>query len=582
MKIRILDGDEARSRLACEEFQRSWRSLCDACAWSTGYQSPEFAIAWYETYAAIAQPLVVFTEAGDSKELVGLLALAVEAASDRIFNVGDHQSEYHSWIARTELADEFIVAAVIALRERFPGGSLLFRYLPPNAPTAWFNAAGELSSLVSTREVSRPLIRLVDDQQIERTLHKKGNKSRLNRLRKEAGGGLTFAIATELELRAIIDEVARYYDLRQGAVNGVSPFKDDVFKKEFYLRLMSAGILHALVLRAGSSLAAAILSVKSGDCLSIGVLAYSVYLARHSPGKFGVLFLSRVALQDGYHLIDLTPGGQWKERFANDSDSVIETKVWFDKRAAARAVRGAKALMLLKRSLALFGVTPQAVRNAAATFRRATTAAIARRLKGWAWDYREFRVYYFDAKRAASLLPETVMRRDNIDDLLSFEATSPWLSRTDFLGRALQQMENGSHVYTAAADGRLDHYGWLTERVRKSHFSEVDAEFVYPPNSAVLFDYYTHPAARGRGLYQRAVLQMLKDAASIPGTERVYISVLADNRPSRHVIEKLGFNYECSLLRRSRFGRVMHTREETSHSVRALQDAGPCARVTAG
>ena len=35
----------------------------------------------------------------------------------------------------------------------------------------------------------------------------------------------------------------------------------------------------------------------------------------------------------------------------------------------------------------------------------------------------------------------------------------------------------------------------------------------------------------------------------------VYITVLADNLPSRHVIEKLGFDYLESVVRTTRFGK---------------------------
>lgn len=226
MEVQIICPDAATSRLACEGFRSAWRSLHDQCTWATGYQTPEFATAWYRTYAPIAQPLLVIAESAGDKRLVGLLALAQERGSDRIMNVGDHQSEYHAWLANEEVdgADPFIVSALDALRARFPHGSLLFRYLPPGTPTGWLNGRGPWRASVTTRQVSRPLIRLGDGEQIEKTLRKKSNKSRLNRMCKAGGGELTSrTIETEAELATIIDDVARHYDLRQGAVNGVTP-----------------------------------------------------------------------------------------------------------------------------------------------------------------------------------------------------------------------------------------------------------------------------------------------------------------------------------------------------------------------
>jgi RimJ/RimL family protein N-acetyltransferase len=72
----------------------------------------------------------------------------------------------------------------------------------------------------------------------------------------------------------------------------------------------------------------------------------------------------------------------------------------------------------------------------------------------------------------------------------------------------------------------------------------------------VLYDFFTHPRMRGRGLYQQALYQILHDAVETPGIKKVYIMVLADNAPSRHVIEKVGFTYECSLFRQKRLGKT--------------------------
>ena len=325
---------------------------------------------------------------------------------------------------------------------------------------------------------------------------------------------------------------------------------------------MRTGVLHAVVLRAGSSLVASILSIKSRDYLSVGVFAHSPYLASASPGKFGMLFLARAALGEGYRFIDLTPGGEWKERFANDSDVAHEVAVRFDPNAARKAAWGERILAVSKKALKLFGLTPDMMRSSVAMVRRATPAAIIRHIMRVIWNRCEYRVYYYDVEKAAALEPERAMRRDCIDDLLRFEATTPWHTRQSFLAGALKRLESGVHAYTSCEDGRLNHCGWLAQNVEKSYFSEVGAEYIYPPNSVVLFDYHTHPEARGRGLYQRAILQMLKDAASVPEARRVYISVLADNGPSRHVIEKLGFDHECSLHRWVRFGQVTHSRTQ--------------------
>ena len=108
------------------------------------------------------------------------------------------------------------------------------------------------------------------------------------------------------------------------------------------------------------------------------------------------------------------------------------------------------------------------------------------------------------------------------------------------------------------SDGRLAHYGWLIGRQREANIAEVGQRLELPPESAVLYDFYTRPESRGQGLYRQSLAQMLYDAATIPGTVGVYIGVLKENKPSCRVIKKAGFHYESSLFETRCFGRLIH------------------------
>ena len=75
-----------------------------------------------------------------------------------------------------------------------------------------------------------------------------------------------------------------------------------------------------------------------------------------------------------------------------------------------------------------------------------------------------------------------------------------------------------------------------------------------PVGSVALYDFYSHPDFRGRGLYRATISHMLQQAFADEAIEYAYISVLADNVPSRHVIEKVGFEYQGSFFWQRRFG----------------------------
>ena len=364
MEIGFLSGAQATDRLRQQSFVDAWERLRAACPWATGYQSAAFVLAWYESYADTMEPLLVTAQGAASGEFDGLLALAREKETGALVNAGGHQAEYDCWIARDAASDSFISAALTRLRERHPGASLRFRYLPPGCPLGWIDGDRALGRLAERRDIPRPLLALESEQAFADKLRKKGNKSRLNRLRDAGGGELSCSTITdEAELAVLIDEIARNYDSRQEAMNDVRPFGDDERKKDFHLRLLRAGVLHAFVLRAGSSMVSAILSVKSGDTLSVGVLSHSVELAEHSPGKFGMLFLAREAASQGYRTIDLTPGGAWKDRFASTHDSVTELTIRFSAMQARVVALREQALASTKQLLAVAGVTPQDIRR---------------------------------------------------------------------------------------------------------------------------------------------------------------------------------------------------------------------------
>jgi GNAT superfamily N-acetyltransferase len=146
-------------------------------------------------------------------------------------------------------------------------------------------------------------------------------------------------------------------------------------------------------------------------------------------------------------------------------------------------------------------------------------------------------------------------------DLLCYQPAERWQpSKRAFLSMAMSRFEEGLRVYTHAHEGRLIHYGWLTLSAAKSLLPEVQATYEYPQGSAVLWDFYTDPAHRGKGLYSRSLRQMLRDATASEGTEFVYIAVLADNTASRKVIEKAGFEHHASIVLWRRLQRVSHTR----------------------
>jgi RimJ/RimL family protein N-acetyltransferase len=96
----------------------------------------------------------------------------------------------------------------------------------------------------------------------------------------------------------------------------------------------------------------------------------------------------------------------------------------------------------------------------------------------------------------------------------------------------------------------------MGERQTASPDRKIGLTFVPPPDSAVVWDNYSHPRARGRGLMKQMLYQALHDAVDIARARRVYGYVFSYNLPSARSCEKVGFKYAGSLVREVRLGRV--------------------------
>jgi GNAT superfamily N-acetyltransferase len=247
--------------------------------------------------------------------------------------------------------------------------------------------------------------------------------------------------------------------------------------------------------------------------------------------------------------------------------------IFFDRGALLRQQAIQRARQWGKSAAKAAGITPERLRAAARFSKRLSKVTASPRsalptlfhlMKRRLWETQEIRLYRIPASRIDRQYQQDAIRCNCVMDLLCYQPAERWQpSKRAFLSMVMSRFEEGLRVYTHAQEGRLVHYGWLTLSAAKSFLPEVQATYEYPQGSAVLWDFYTDPAHRGKGLYSRSLRQMLRDAAAAEGTEFAYIAVLADNTASRKVIEKAGFEHQASIMLRRRLHRVSHTRHST-------------------
>lgn len=512
------------------------------------------------------QPLLVIAT-DDREELSGLIPLGRKGTE--IVGVGAQQAEYQSWLCSIVDSGKFLDGALEMVFREWPRAHLRLQYIDVAQATEhllnWTKSRDDV--VLSTH--SRPQMK-VGIEAVQAALNKRSNRSKLNRLKRL--GELEFEHNhLQTDTIAGLDEIIRLYDFRQGAANDSCPFVDDERKRAFHSELLqqAPGLLVAFRMLLDGHTVAALLGVRGPNRISNAIFAFSPHHARHSPGKL-LLYLAAQSLSgEDVEYLDLTPGGDtWKERFATDHDQVYELNVWRDAAQARLYQRRNRMRALIRKVLVGIGLPPGKLRNWLVRAKHVRPQSALRALSRVLPKRTEFRIYRLDLDRVADLAISAIVdtdirfRIDDLSDLVRFEPATKWQSRQRFLKEALIRIERGEQVYSVAKDGVLLHYGWLTREQHEAFFTEVGMTYRYPEPGAVLYDFFTHPDARGRGLYQQAIATMLQDLhrrfVAGGGLSVVYISVLADNRPSRHVIEKLGFRYVESLIRVGAFGWSKH------------------------
>jgi CelD/BcsL family acetyltransferase involved in cellulose biosynthesis len=525
LDAQLARGTAAEQLLNDPAFLEAWANLASACPWATGCQSWEFAKAWYPVYRGRFDPLLLFQR--DSRgRLIGLFPLAIEAASNTLVHVGAHQAEYQVWISSEADSDVFIEDALNLLSIRYPGQRLRLKYLPSGVPLGWRTPGRRWRQHSILQEHSCPQLATGGDSSVDKSLKKRGTRSKINRLKRS--GALTFVhIQTRTEFERIINTVADFYDLRQGAISPSTPFRDDPRKKEFMLRLLEKpGLAHASVLMLDEKPIAANIGVVGRTFVSIGVFGYSPFYGESSPGRMHILLLGQYLRNNGVQQIDLTPGGgSYKDQLADGINQVYVLSVHFGRITHAVQAGKAAILTLLKWVLSRSGtaITMKA-RNFVVDPMGSLQSIVYGRGQLRSLDAIR-RCYELDISSVRQTHSEHHFQVNSISDLLLYRPSRKFdPSRRAFFEYAWKRLEAGDRVYTLARDSTLMHCAWLRlpAKVGSSNMESSNTLF---PNACLLWDSYTHPEGNKKELMKSCLARRAHDAAEIHNVAKVLIEI---------------------------------------------------------
>ena len=129
---------------------------------------------------------------------------------------------------------------------------------------------------------------------------------------------------------------------------------------------------------------------------------------------------------------------------------------------------------------------------------------------------------------------------------------------TDSAATFRRRLSSTTRCFLVEGGGMLLHASWVTTGAAWTR--EIRAYVVPPPGDAYVYESFTSPEARGRGVYPFALSGICSWGAA-GGVERVWVAVESGNAPSLRAITKAGFRPSYSMRYGRRWGRLTLTVE---------------------
>ena len=124
---------------------------------------------------------------------------------------------------------------------------------------------------------------------------------------------------------------------------------------------------------------------------------------------------------------------------------------------------------------------------------------------------------------------------------------------TDSPRTFVDRLDPTTRCYLALHDRRIVHATWVTSSA--AWIGEIRRYFVVPERSLYIYESFTSPDVRGRGIYPEVLRHIAADARREGSTE-LWIGVGDTNAPSLRAIDKAGFARAFDISARRRWGRV--------------------------
>lgn len=549
----IITSSEAFELLKQESFIISWAQLAEKDNKVTVIQEYPFVITWYNQYKSHYDPILCLGYS-KAKELVGFMPLAKNLKNGIITHAGAQQAEYHGWISHPEIDEDFPIACLKEIKRRFDPKCWEWRWMPPGAPINWLSSKllSEEGIYVKFRTQDSPLWDLENEAKFQKLIKEKSTRIKLNRYRKK-GKFYIERIKDKTRTEELMKILEIQYDFRQEIVFGATPFQNDINKARFHIQMQNyPEANHFTVLWSNNKP----LAFNFGPCnkktLLVGLIGFDPVENKNSPAALLLLELAKMAKEEGYRYIDLTPGSdEYKERFANTYQPLVLPKFFFRRKYFLKDAIFLNLRRVVNKIIDSIGIERNQVRkiyhNVTGLFnfiKRGSLRDILNRILNLLYEKNNYLCYrlVWNDNKMNSLLENGDISCQRYEDLFRYTGSNPWLKKRDLFKEAFRRFAWGEILYTAIKDGALAQCGWKTDNEK---FKDVHIKFSFPKGSVILYSFYTNPSFHNYNPFERSIKKMISDIP-ISGEKEIYLIINSESYASRTEIKEIGFSHFCT------------------------------------
>ena len=536
MIIKIFSKDETLNLISDEEFISTWKHLAKKTNHCTIIQEYGFVVSWYRSYLDKYKPMMLL---GYNKEeqIIGILPLAVAYDTGNLSHAGEDQAEYHSWICPKEYEEEFLVQALISIKKECKPTKWKWSWLPSDVNISWFNSdLLQKNGIYINQIVSRsPLYNLKDSTKINKIKHKKSFKNKINRLKREGelrierirDGGYT---------RKLLETIIAQYSFRQLALFNHNPLQKEIFKKVCLdqMDLMPANI-HFTVLWHGNELLASNFGLCTEDNVILGLMSYDPVKGMYSPGNIFLIKLLEYIKEEGYKILDLTPGGDsYKENFCNTHINLVKPTICFNKYYKIKDHASTSLLQYIKKHF-----NTKDVVSIECSIKKNISLLSKRVLE----PRNTISSYYIYKGKAEEIIHNNflpTLHYQQYTDLLLYQQSNDVLSLKELTYSAMKKFERGDRLYTMVSGKELIAFVWLANSGKK-HWRPILKDVInYQKNSLFIYDFYTSDKSKKNEIFQSCIQSIL---TNIQNEEISALYLVKPADIDKKIVNKVGFFY---------------------------------------